>query len=140
MRSALLLIVLLAALGAGCGSTNGSYGAPFTVADPISVGDLLEDRQRLLDSTVQVTGGVTRVCQRTGCWMALESGGAVIRVRTFDHAFDIHRRGAGARATVQGRLTTISEAPVRPADLEVTEPLWELIATGVLLEPANSGG
>jgi hypothetical protein len=53
---------------------------------------------------VRVTGKVTAVCPKSGCWMTIEDGGKTARVFTREHGFSLPRDAVGRRADVEGLL------------------------------------
>jgi hypothetical protein len=76
---------------------------PTEKAETVGVAAALNQAQDYLESNHVITGNVTRVCQKQGCWMILTEGDAFARVDFNDHAFLIPKDSKGS-AEVYGRL------------------------------------
>lgn len=100
------------------------HGAPF---DAATVQALSEALARPAGDAVVVEGDVVRVCQASGCWLDLSSGGASVRVH-FENAdgskFYLPRDGAGGKVVVQARIQ--GEGAER-----------ELVASGARFKPVS---
>lgn len=53
---------------------------------------------------VRVSGTVSAVCQKAGCWMTLQDGTNEARIFTREHKFFMPKDIAGKRAEVEGKL------------------------------------
>ena len=88
-----------------------TYGASVDTAAARAAAEVAAKPSRLADTTVTVQGRISTVCQKKGCWLALDTGTAMpIRVlvpRTDDgYEFTVPTTLAGA-ATVTGTLRTV---------------------------------
>ena len=109
---------------------------------------LLADPLKYNDKDIKVTGKVSGVCQKKGCWMTLTSGdpGAQsVRISFKDYGFFVPKDCMGKNATVEGHFAakTISAAEAQhfaedaakegTAARKVTAPehTLALVATGV---------
>lgn len=129
-------------------AASGKFGAPLSAAAPLTAQALLADPLKYNDKDIKVTGKVSGVCQKKGCWMTLTSGdpGAQsVRVSFKDYGFFVPKDCLGKSATVEGHFAakTISAAEAQhfaedaakegTAARKVTAPehTLALVATGV---------
>ena len=92
-------------------TTVRTYGASVDTASARAAGAVAAEPSAFDGSTVTVRGRITSVCQKKGCWLALDTGTAMpIRVlvpRTEDgYGFTVPTTLAG-QATVTGTLQTV---------------------------------
>ena len=80
------------------------FGQPWTVEAAVPVAQVLADPAAYVDKTVRVSGDVTDVCQKAGCWMVIAEGDQSIRVTMKDHGFGVYADGAGGDCEVEGTL------------------------------------
>jgi hypothetical protein len=66
-----------------------------------SCGELTKDATGQM---VRVSGTVSAVCQKAGCWMTLQDGSAEARIFTREHKFFMPKDIVGKRAEVEGNL------------------------------------
>lgn len=66
-----------------------------------SCGELTKDAT---GDKVRVSGTVSAVCQKAGCWMTLQDGDAEARIFTREHKFFMPTDIVGKRAEVEGNL------------------------------------
>lgn len=117
-------------------------GAPFTQTESISIDDVAKDPTAYAGKTVLVTGKVSTVCTKKGCWFVL--GGtdklATARVTMKDYGFFAPLDSGGHAAKVEGQVEakTLDEAErkhlAEDAGKKVEEiPTHELrlVATGL---------
>lgn len=113
MKTILFLIALFAA-SAAFGQTT--YGAK-TTTDGVVPASSLPSKMHGLDSLeVKVTGTITSVCQRKGCWLMVDIGeGKMMRVRFKDYAFFVPKNISGKKVVLDGyaRNNTTSVAQLR---------------------------
>jgi len=76
---------------------------PNEVAAVASIKMALQQPDEFIKTKHVITGNVTRVCQKKGCWMVLTDGDVFARVDFNDHAFLIPKDSKGS-AEVYGRL------------------------------------
>ena len=129
-------------------STDGShYGAAFTVNKVTPGSTVLESPAQYVDKTVRLSGTVSDVCQKMGCWMVFSDGSKHMRVTMKDHSFAIDKQASGASCEVEGQVIVkaidpevvahyASEgnegAPV-PENQATDNKSYELVATSVRL-------
>ncbi|MEE4637335.1 MAG: DUF4920 domain-containing protein [Wenzhouxiangella sp.] len=114
--------------------------APEADAAPVSVAEVLADRDDLIDQPLTVAGRMTDVCTRRGCWAVFEDNGEMLRIKVRDHNFAIPSDLRG-QAVAHGILSKVDISPAYAqrmvdeygADPIVLEQLYELqlIADGV---------
>lgn len=113
---------------------------PEAEAAPVSVAEVLADSEGLIDQPLTVTGRMTDVCTRRGCWAVFEDNGEMLRIKVRDHNFAIPSELRG-QAVAHGVLSKVEISPAYAqrmvdeygADPVVLERLYEiqLIADGV---------
>lgn len=118
------------------------FGAPFTLAASVPAAQVFGDPAAHADKTVRVTGELTEVCQKMGCWAVIrDDAGHSYRITMKDHAFGIAKDGAGRKVDLEGQLV---RKDVDPAQVEhyksegSTHPpeegqaaSWEIVASTV---------
>lgn len=88
-----------------------TYGASVDTASARAAAEVASEPSQLDETTVTVRGRISTVCQKKGCWLALDTGTAMpIRVlvpRTDDgYGFTVPTTLAG-QAMVTGKLQTV---------------------------------
>ena len=152
------LLVVMAACQSGAPDAASedaqTYGETDGIANAVAAADVAEAPDAHLDQPVTVEGRVTQVCQRKGCWLALDTGGAPIRVHVArtdagDYAFTVPTDLGDARATVRGTLqrVTLDAATQRhmaddagadtAAELQPATEL-QIIASGIIIAPSRT--
>lgn len=132
--TALLLTLPVLASEEWFGQTPEAETAPVAVAEVLAASDAL------IDQPLTVTGRMTDVCTRRGCWAVFEDNGEMLRVKVRDHNFAIPSDLRGP-AVAHGVLSKVEISPAYAqrmvdeygADPIVLERLYELqlIADGV---------
>jgi hypothetical protein len=133
-------------------SKEKAYGTAFkqeAVITPEKMTVLIADKEKLEDA--QLTGYVSKVCKKEGCWMVLrtkkESGDDVM-VRMKDHSFtvpkDIEGKTAVVKGTVIKKMQSVAEQKHYLEDAGATadqiakitapKPVYEMQVTGVYLD------
>ncbi len=95
-------------------------------------------------SLVRVSGTISAVCQKAGCWMSLQDGTADARIFMKDHTFVVPKDIVGRRAEVEGmlRAKTVTAGFAKhlaedggkdPAKVEGPQHEFMVTATGVRL-------
>lgn len=85
------------------------YGAPFELQDMMAPGRLdvmMADKDKMED--VQMTGLITEVCQKEGCWMKITTAPNAadeLFVKMKDHAFLLPKDIAGRYAVIFGNVS-----------------------------------
>jgi hypothetical protein len=128
----------------------GKFGAPLGSSPKVALADLVKDPAAWSGKTVRTEGVVSAVCQGSGCWMTLKSGGQSVRVTFKDYGFFVPMDSAGATAVMEGVFTakTIPEATAKhyaeetpggkPGDIKGDQKELSFLASGVeLAKPAR---
>ena len=130
-------LLLLLAAGTARAAT---YGAPMPAGEPLPVERVLAEAGRYAGQVVKIEGRITQVCQKKGCWVALDAGGTPIRVKT-GHDFFVPKDATG-RAIVQGTLQAVELSAEQAEhytrdDGHATAPgrEWQVRATSIVIEP-----
>jgi hypothetical protein len=159
-----LLILLTATLAlAGCRPSESpvraagdTYGEAVEAATALPIETVAAEASTYAGRTITVEGRVTEVCQKKGCWLALDAAGTPVRVMVArtdggDYTFTVPTDVSGARAVVQGQLKAATLSPGTQRHLaedagesptgEELAPQQELqiIASGVRIQPAPTG-
>jgi len=122
--------------------TYDHFGAPFTVDEAVPAATVLSEPGAHAAEPVRMTGELTQVCQKAGCWAVVkDEGGHAIRVTMKDHAFGIAPDSVGKACDVEGQLVS---KPVEAKTLAHyasegggdhpeagRDVAWELVATTV---------
>src|SRR5688572_15858140 len=74
-------VLTFAILSLGLLEAETRLGKPFTLSQPIPVAELMTTPEVHAGKVVQVSGKVTEVCERMGCWMNLVDARSNRRVR-----------------------------------------------------------
>jgi hypothetical protein len=149
LRSALTaLIVVLAVTGVAASPPESrDFGAALTLVTPTRLADVVANPERHADRQLLLSGRLTDLCTKKGCWTVLADGEHFVRVRFQDYGFFLPQEALGRAALVEGRieLRTLSEREARHYAEESREgdpgairgPQRELgfVATGVRLLP-----
>lgn len=126
------------------------YGAKFTLANSELVTVLLADPKPHVGKTVRVSGEVTTVCQKAGCWLVLRGDeGDTLRVTMKEHGFAVAKDIAGRTAHVEGEVIEHAVDPETVAHFkseteangDVPEEgkthVYEIVASAVQVLPAQ---
>ena len=93
---------------------SATFGAALALKDRISMDALASKADALNGKTVQVSGTVSAVCRKKGCWMILagEKAGSTARITFKNYGFFVPLDSAGSKAVVEGvvEVKTLSEA------------------------------
>lgn len=104
MRNVVLALIL-AGLPAVL-SAETKLGKPLTLTKSVSVSKLMANPGASVGKTVQVTGRVTEVCEKMGCWLNLvdPTSAKQVRFRVNDGEIVIPKDSIGKMATAEGKL------------------------------------
>ena len=132
--------LLLVALAVAAPLRAATYGASMPPGEALPVERVLAQADRYAGQPVKLEGRITQVCQKTGCWVALDAGGTPVRVKT-GHAFFIPKDATGT-AVVQGTLQAVELSAEQAAhytrdDGHATAPgrEWQVLATSIAMRP-----
>ena len=117
------------------------YGKKWqTNINKIDIKDALAEHEMLIGEEMIFTGNITKVCQKRGCWMMLESNGEFARVDFNHHSFFIPKDTQGT-AEVFGVLhsQTMSDEKRKHLEAEgsgkLAAKVFEITATSVKINP-----
>lgn len=91
------------------------FGLEFTLDAAIPAGTVLTNPDEYVGKTVRVTGKVSDVCQKMGCWMVITDADQHMRITTKDHKFFVAKDGAGAMCDLEGTVVKREANPERTA-------------------------
>ncbi len=151
MRRLILSFIIITALtlGASAQSEDARYfGEKITAAEALTPTEFVTTVEQQGETTAKVTGEITEVCPKKGCWMTLDVDGQEMMVRFKDYGFFMPLDATGKTAVVQGqaKMETIDVATLRhyaedagksAEEIDaITEPETKLsfVADGVILE------
>jgi hypothetical protein len=86
---------------------TGTYGAGIVLKEATSIQTILAGPAEYEGKIVQVKGTVREVCPRRGCWIELEEGDSVMRVKVTDGEIVFPLSAKGNQATVEGVVEKI---------------------------------
>lgn len=129
MLKNLAILLSIGLLFASCGADQSqstqtkagggqAFGAAITAENAMSFDDLMGKMTALDSMPAKVTGTVSAVCQKKGCWMTLVSdqpGKPEMRVTFKDYAFFMPKDIAGKKVVIDGfaRVETTSVEELR---------------------------
>lgn len=110
---------------------KGVYGAGIVLKAATTLETILAEPSEYEGKIVQVAGTVREVCPRRGCWIELEDGESVMRVKVTDGEIVFPLSAKGTQAVVEGVVEKI--------DLDVEQAkAWkqhEAVEMGVEFDP-----
>jgi len=127
LRASALSLCAAAALLAAPTLRAATYGIAMPEGEATPAAAVLADAAAHEGKTVKLAGRITRVCQKTGCWLALDADGEPLRVKT-EHQFFVPKDASGD-AVAHGTLRAVS------AEDAAAPKRWELIADSVVIQP-----
>lgn len=129
------------------------FGAGVTLETPTSLGAVVSNPEDHVGQLRLLSGRLTDLCMKKGCWTVLAEGDRTVRVRFQDYGFFLPRDALGSRALVEGvaELRTLSESEARhlaaesrdgePDAIDGPQPELGFVASGVrLLSAASPSG
>lgn len=148
MKKFLFLLAFIPAVAA-MGQTDKTFGDKITADGAVPAAKVSEKMKTLDSLQIKVTGTVSSVCQKKGCWMQMDiGGGKTMRVTFKDYAFFVPKDISGKTVIVDGYAykNTTSVAQLRhyaqdagksKAEIEkITEPETSISyeARGVIIK------
>lgn len=82
--------------------TPTQFGGKITSKNSVSLEKLIENYSKHKGQVVTFEATPKKVCQKSGCWMVLESGGQQVRTLFKDYGFFVPKDLAGKKVRVQG--------------------------------------
>ena len=99
---------------AGDANVGDSYGAKFTVIEPVPINDVVKKLKSGAEfSELQISAKVLDVCSKKGCWLKLElADGQTAMVKMKDYGFFLPVAAIGKQVVINGtvNLKTVSVA------------------------------
>src|SRR5918912_4415 len=114
-RRAFIFLTATALLGASTAlayqKAAGHFGAAFTDAKVVALGEVMAHVEKYANRPVKVEGEIKDVCQAKGCWLVVTDGERAMRVTFKDYAFFVPKDAAGKKVVLEGLVEkkTISE-------------------------------
>jgi hypothetical protein len=116
----LISVLCIAALGlllvAGKTIPKGEeFGAGVQLGSVTSMKEIINDPTAYKDKTILVSGRISDVCQKKGCWTVLQEGDLSMRIRFKDYGFFVPMDSSGRQAFVEGvvKVETLSQGEAR---------------------------
>lgn len=103
------LFVLLA-IGSFAGEAS-AVGKPMSDRSVVTIGELLTNPDRFVDTVVKVEGKITDVCPKAGCWIDIEDGGHEIRFKVKDYEIVFAPGNIAQSVVAEGLFTRIEMTP-----------------------------
>jgi hypothetical protein len=107
--------------------------------DLLNIEKAIENHEMLVDKEMIFTGKISKVCQKAGCWMMLETNGVIARVDFNNHSFFIPKDTHG-QAEVFGVLHIKTMSDEKKKHLEkdgagkLQNKMFEITATSVKIK------
>ena len=107
--------------------------------DQLNIEKAIEEHEMLMGKEMIFTGKISKVCQKAGCWMMLETNGVIARVDFNDHSFFIPKDTHG-KAEVFGVLKMKTMSDEKKKHLEedgagkLQNKMFEITATSVKIK------
>jgi hypothetical protein len=125
------------------------FGAPFTMSEATPIGAVLSKPDEYQGKLVQVSGKVSSVCAKKGCWFVIQDPDKAdesVRITMKDYGFFVPKDCAGKSAVIEGQfaLKVLTEAERKhlaedagkdPSAITGDVKEYSLVATGVQLKP-----
>ena len=80
------------------------YGQEFSIAESIPASKLMSNPEEYVGKKVRVSGTVSDVCQKMGCWMVITEDDKHMRVTTKEHKFFVAKDGSGSQCDIEGEV------------------------------------
>lgn len=109
MRRSILFLALALAVTVPSGLTAKEYGKGTTLAETTSMEKILADPDAWVGKRVRIEGKVMDVCPMAGCWMELQEGDGVskLRVKVDDGVIVFPVTAKGKLAVAEGTVESI---------------------------------
>lgn len=91
------------------------YGKSLSLTEIVSAKTFLADPSKYTDKEIRVSGKVTQICQKAGCWLVIAEGEKSMRITTKDHAFLVKKDASGVDCEVEGVVRQEKKQPEKIA-------------------------
>ena len=126
------------------------FGQPFTLESTVPAGPVLTTPENHMDGPIRISGTISDVCQKKGCWMVVSDGESHMRILMKDHSFAVDKDASGKACEVEGTITVQEKDPATIAHYqsegnpsapvpELSDPQaldYRLVATSVRIKNA----
>lgn len=120
-------------------SAPAAFGTPMPEGEAMPVTALIANAEQHSGHAMKLSGRITQVCQKTGCWIMLDAGGTGIRVKT-GHEFFVPKDASGS-AIVYGTLKPVELSDEQARHFKddgsaAAKPgrEWQILATSIVIE------
>ena len=128
--------------------STGHFGADFSMTDATPIAALIDDHKSHVGKTIKVTGTVSSVCKKKGCWMVMKGdkeGQQTVRVTMKDYGFFVPKDCDGKNAVVEGvfeikevkeemRKHLAEDQGKDPAQVTGSDVELRIVATGITIK------
>jgi len=132
------VLCLLAASGAARAEEAKTYGKGVGAGETIRIGDIIAAPDKYVGKTVRVTGKITDVCPRMGCWIDIreEASGTTIRFKVDDGVIVFPVADKGKDVVAEGVVQKIELTQ----EQAIAHGRHEAEETGKAFDPASVTG
>ena len=136
------VILTLLGLAASAAPPLASTSAPLVLGKALSagaatqVGDVLAAPAKYAGKNLKLSGKISRVCQKRGCWFELAPSNTAlrgVRIRSAEYNIFVPLDSAGRSATAEGKFTTRTLS-----DAEASHDALDLVPEGKSPPPASA--
>ncbi len=115
-----LLLLSILALGSKSLPEGDEFGEGVRMREVTPIKEILKSPESFAGKTILLSGRISDVCQRKGCWTVLSDGDLTMRVRFKDYGFFLPTDSSGRQAFVEGvvKVQTLSQSDARHYESE----------------------
>ena len=84
------------------GIAGDKYGSAIAMKNQTSIQEVLSAPDENMGKEFLISGNITKVCQKKGCWMTIMEDSTEIYIRFKDYGFFMPKDGFGRKAYAQG--------------------------------------
>lgn len=104
MRKSFLLLMFIVF---ACAQNNQQsevqkFGGEVTIAESTPIAQVIQDAEKYVGNEVRLTGTISEICQKKGCWLKMTDGQNELTIRFKDYAFFVPTDAVNSQVTVQG--------------------------------------
>lgn len=107
MKSMVVIAGLFLALHPAAGQDGKVYGNGVTLAESVSVAEVLQSPEMFKGKKVMIEGEISDVCQKKGCWIKVKDlkGEEEIQVKVEDDVIVFPKDGKGRKVRAEGTIS-----------------------------------
>ncbi len=132
------IVFLFSLILVGCsnnGKSGEKYGEIISLTNKSSIQSILEQPEENKGKEFLISGEMTNVCQKKGCWMTIKDlDNTEIFVRFKDYGFFMPKDGFGRKVLAQGIYSNSIETQTNDAGEEIEVLSHLFTASGVILD------